>query len=368
MSFREHAADGPTGTGTTGTEPTGIGPASTGPTGTGPSQTTGSIDAARASAANWVVCSARNAAYGRMYFGVQGIAGAVWWISVCVFPAVREATLGEIDPVLMGMADVPLFVIMSFVAALGGRRWASLVVTSWTLLVTIGMVVYATVSEIAGWGALLMVAASVGSVLAALLVWCERIPADRLLRGPLGFASAVPSPIRANLVRTLLQLAVFWVVFLALIPAAIVWIEARWGIGVGLPFAVRVAGAVVLMLASAPGLWSAFAIALHGAGTPLPSTATNRLVIVGPYAYLRNPMAVAGIAQAVGVGMLTGSWVVIAYAVCGAIYWNELVRPFEEADLRAKFGEPYADYCARVSCWWPRRRRFGDGAPFRRRV
>jgi protein-S-isoprenylcysteine O-methyltransferase Ste14 len=36
----------------------------------------------------------------------------------------------------------------------------------------------------------------------------------------------------------------------------------------------------------------------------------NRLVVVGPYRIVRNPMAVAGALQTIGVGLWVGSWAV----------------------------------------------------------
>lgn len=76
----------------------------------------------------------------------------------------------------------------------------------------------------------------------------------------------------------------------------------------------------------------------------------------GPYRFVRNPMAVAGIVQAIGVGLLASSWLTLLYAVCGIAYWHALVRPFEEADLEARFGERFRAYRNRVGTWVPRPR------------
>jgi protein-S-isoprenylcysteine O-methyltransferase Ste14 len=39
----------------------------------------------------------------------------------------------------------------------------------------------------------------------------------------------------------------------------------------------------------------------------------------------------------------------------GAVAWNMLIRPDEEADLAARFGEPYRQYAEQVRCWVPTR-------------
>ena len=65
--------------------------------------------------------------WGRVYFGVQALAGSVWWVLVFTSEWVRTTTLGSLDPVLVAAFDIPLFVVASAVAALGLRpaAWAA---------------------------------------------------------------------------------------------------------------------------------------------------------------------------------------------------------------------------------------------------
>ena len=79
----------------------------------------------------------------------------------------------------------------------------------------------------------------------------------------------------------------------------------------------------------------------------------HRLVIAGPYRRVRNPMAVAGVAQGVAVGLLGTSWLVIVYALAGGVLWHLLVRPLEEQDLASRFGADYQRYRSTVRCWVP---------------
>lgn len=296
---------------------------------------------------------------GRAYFGAQAVAGAAWWVGVFTAPGVRAATLGGLDPVLVACLDVPLFVVASALAALG-VRWATAVAVPWTLLVTLGMVAYATATGSAGWGTLAMLAASAGGTAAALLIHYDRAPVELMLAGPLALRVARPRRRAVNVSRTGVQLAVFWGLFLCVIPAVIALAEARWGLRAspppGLRIALRAAGAALLAAASALGLWSAFVMSTRGEGTPLPSDAARRLVIAGPYRWVRNPMALAGITQGVAVGLLAGSWLVVLYALCGSLVWNMLVRPVEEADLAARFDAAFTEYREQVPCWVPRLR------------
>jgi protein-S-isoprenylcysteine O-methyltransferase Ste14 len=292
-------------------------------------------------------------AWGRAYFAVQAVAGAAWWLGVFTIPFVGDATLGALPPEPVAALDIPLFVVASALVAVGVRR-AVWVVVPWTLIVTTGLALYATITADAGWGVLLMAAASVGGLGAGMLVLFGRIPTERMLVGPLGFRDARPGPVGTHVVATAGQLVAFWGLFLVVFPLIIAALEHRWGLHFLMPAPVMAGGILLLVLASALGLWSAFAMSTRGDGTPLPSAATTRLVTSGPYRFVRNPMAVAGIVQGAAVGLILESWLVVAYAIAGSVVWNWFVRPVEEADLVAKFGDEYLAYRSRVRCWIPR--------------
>ncbi|MGV9768548.1 methyltransferase family protein [Microbacterium sp. NPDC003461] len=291
---------------------------------------------------------------GRLYFAAQAAGGAAWWIGVATLPWLREATLGGLDPLLLAVFDIPLFVIASGSAAAGSRA-SAVVATVWTCLVAAGMAAYSTATAAAGWGTLVMALAAGGSVLALCLIALGRVPMDLLLRGPLAFRPATPGRgARRHVAATAAQTVVFWTVFLGVVPSVLAILERRWGLPAAFAPSTATAGVALLVLASGLGLCSAWAIATRGDGTPLPSAMPNRLVVTGPYRLVRNPMALAGILQGVSVGLLLSSWLAIAYALCGAVLWHVLVRPREEADLEARFGDAYRRYRAEVRCWWPR--------------
>ncbi|MFK0401011.1 methyltransferase family protein [Microbacterium sp. NPDC090225] len=290
----------------------------------------------------------------RAYFALQAVAGGCWWLGVFFLPAIRAATLDGLPVLPIAIADIPLFVGGSALAAFGVRA-AVRVVVSWTVLVAVGMAVYATVTGMAGWGALLMVAAAAGSLAAGIVIIVGRAPFEWIARGPFAFRAARVSGRGRVMARTGLQTLFFWGMFLGLLPALIAVIELRWGLHLELPLAVRLTGVALFLAATVLGIWSAVTMSMLGEGTPLPSEMARHLVIAGPYRFVRNPMAVAGIAQGVAVGLVLGSWLVVVYALFGSLVWNTVVRPIEEADLAERFGDEYSDYRDRVSCWVPRR-------------
>lgn len=295
-----------------------------------------------------------SARWGRVYFGLQAIAGLSWWIAVFASPVVREATLGSLDPVVVAAFDIPLFVLASAFAACGFRV-AAIVSACWTGTVAVALGWYATMTTEAGWGAVMMVAAAAGSVIALCLILLGRVPNEFIIRGPFAFRPAASRSTSArHVASTFIQIVVFWGFFLVVVPVTLTALERRWDVVFSFPSFVAPVGFTILVLASGLGLWSAVAMSTLGDGTPLPSATANRLVIAGPYRWVRNPMAVSGIVQGAAVGLIVQSWFVVVYAVAGSLVWNYAVRPLEEADLEGRFGEEFQRYRDAVSCWIPR--------------
>ena len=163
---------------------------------------------------------------------------------------------------------------------------------------------------------------------------------------------ARPAPRGWHVAKTLLQTGIIWSLALWVVPQLIHRAELAWGVpGFAPP---RGSGWLLFSVASCLGLWSGWTMAWRGEGTPLPLDTARKLVIAGPYRWVRNPMAVAGLAQGFAVGLLLGSYLILAYALAGGLIWQVLVRPIEEADLTRRFGEPYLGYCHQVRCWRPR--------------
>lgn len=292
----------------------------------------------------------------RAYLALQAAAGAAWWVAVFASDLVRTWTLGTWDPRWLVGPDLLLFVGGSAVAAALASWRAAAVTTAWTGLLSLALLVYGLSEQAAGWGVLLMAAATVGSLAAALTLRMGRMPTSWYFVGPFVFRPAPERSRRRHVTTSLLQLVVFWVGFFVAIPALLAAVERRlrvpWDGLSAAPW--PTIGAVLFLLASPLGLASCLTMAVRGEGTPLPAQTARKLVVAGPYRWLRNPMATAGVVQSIGVGLWFGSWTMIVAAFAGAIAWHVGIRPVEEADLLERFGEPYERYRARVRCWVPR--------------
>ncbi|HEX9998730.1 MAG TPA: isoprenylcysteine carboxylmethyltransferase family protein [Abditibacterium sp.] len=169
---------------------------------------------------------------------------------------------------------------------------------------------------------------------------------------------AKPASARFNLLKTLGQSLLMWVVFLSIGPFVTFQIEEFFGLDrFRFAFQFQILLGVTLFIGGWIVAWaSAYFMVTRGDGTPLPVDATRRLVVVGPYRYVRNPMAFASLCQGAAIGLMAGSPLILVYIAVGALMWNYGARPWEEHDLEAKFGADYAHYKREVRCWTPRLR------------
>lgn len=151
--------------------------------------------------------------------------------------------------------------------------------------------------------------------------------------------------------------------FVLVVPGTAVvgvpWLLTRWQLGT--PFlgstATRLIGA--LMIVAALPLFVSFCLRFvrEGRGTPAPIAPTQRLVVGGPFRYVRNPGYVAVVAIVVGQAILFASAEVLVYAALLAIGFHVFVLLYEEPTLRRTYGAEYDAYCRDVPRWLPRPRR-----------
>lgn len=81
-----------------------------------------------------------------------------------------------------------------------------------------------------------------------------------------------------------------------------------------------------------------------GAGTPLPVMPTQRLVVVPPFTWCRNPMTLGTILVYGSIGIWMGSLSAIALALAFGGLLLLYVRFVEEKELEARFGAEYLAY------------------------
>jgi protein-S-isoprenylcysteine O-methyltransferase Ste14 len=116
----------------------------------------------------------------------------------------------------------------------------------------------------------------------------------------------------------------------------------------------QVAGTIMVTIGTATALWCVFTFVFIGKGTPAPFDPPRKLVVRGPYRFVRNPMYIgAGITLA-GAALFYQSLSIFIYTCLFFLATHLFVVLYEEPTLRRTFGDEYEAYFGRVSRWLPR--------------
>jgi len=153
------------------------------------------------------------------------------------------------------------------------------------------------------------------------------------------------------LLRALTYATLFVALFLVIVPQRILRASGYVGgdsFGLG-----DLTGLGLVGLGLALVVWCLVTFAFVGKGTAAPFDPPRRLVVAGPYRFVRNPIYIGAIVAMLGAAMVLWSGWLILYAFVVLIVTHLLVILYEEPHLRRVFGQPYEDYLQRVHRWIP---------------
>lgn len=154
--------------------------------------------------------------------------------------------------------------------------------------------------------------------------------------------------------RAIAYMLLFGISWFFVLPAAILWTEGR-GVPVARPVAWVALGGICFVTGCAISFWAGFYLIAVGRGTPFPLDPTRELVTSGPYRFVRNPQAVGTILIVLGeIGIVNSTWLLF-WLPLSVAYLEGLAAPYEDRELRLRYGGPYLEYRARVPKWLPRR-------------
>jgi len=149
-------------------------------------------------------------------------------------------------------------------------------------------------------------------------------------------------------------------IFTILVPGFWTVLMPYWLVGRHQPLELRattIVGGMMMIAGVALYLTCAFwGFALRGEGTPAPIDPPKKLVMQGPYRFVRNPMYWSVATVMIGEALMFRSPALAEVAgvffACTILF----VTFYEEPILRHKFGAEYESYCQRVPGWIPRLR------------
>ncbi len=153
------------------------------------------------------------------------------------------------------------------------------------------------------------------------------------------------------LARAVTYAALFIGFLLIFLPGEIL---QRWGMvrpaAIGL---IEVLGLVIGIAGAALALWCILTFAVVGRGTPAPFDPPRRLVIAGPYRYVRNPMYIGAAFALLGAAVFYRSSALALYSAAFLLVTHFFVLLYEEPALTQTFGDPYQRYRDKVRRWLP---------------
>ncbi len=115
----------------------------------------------------------------------------------------------------------------------------------------------------------------------------------------------------------------------------------------------QIAGIIITSAGAAVALWCVVSFIWIGRGTPAPFDPPRKLLIRGPYRFVRNPMYIgAGLALA-GAALFFASVSLLVYGALFVFAAHFIVVFYEEPTLRRSFGAEYDAYCRQVRRWVP---------------
>jgi protein-S-isoprenylcysteine O-methyltransferase Ste14 len=151
--------------------------------------------------------------------------------------------------------------------------------------------------------------------------------------------------------KSALNAALFFAIFMVVLP----WLAQRL-LPANLPFSSRTGSWLAGLLALlAVAVWIACldAFSRQGRGTPFPADAPRHLVTTGLFSVTRNPIMVAEVSLIWAEALYFASVGILVYAAVISVVAHLAVVHIEEPELRARFGEPYEEYCRHVPRWLP---------------
>jgi protein-S-isoprenylcysteine O-methyltransferase Ste14 len=139
-------------------------------------------------------------------------------------------------------------------------------------------------------------------------------------------------------------------------------VDTSWDATRAVTWLPRLGGVLLFAAGFALFAWCVALFARVGQGTLAPWDPTRRLVAVGPYRHVRNPMISGVAAMLAGEALLLGSRVLALWAAAFVLLNHVYFLLVEEPGLDRRFDESYAAYKRAVPRWLPRRRAWNGGS------
>ena len=154
------------------------------------------------------------------------------------------------------------------------------------------------------------------------------------------------------LIRALVYATLFISLVLVLLPAQLLrWTGVTQPEQLGPP---QWIGIALVALGGLLAIWCVVTFGTIGQGTPAPFDPPRRLVVRGPYRFVRNPMYIGAGTAVGGAALYYTSLPLLGFLVFFLGAMQLFIIYYEEPTLKRMFGPEYIAYLHSVRRWWPR--------------
>lgn len=115
-----------------------------------------------------------------------------------------------------------------------------------------------------------------------------------------------------------------------------------------------ICGFFIFFIGLALAIWTMRLFAKIGKGTLAPWNPTKKLIVQGPYGYVRNPMLSGVLMMILGESLIFGSWCLFGWFAAFLLVNTIYFMLSEEKGLEKRFGREYLEYKKNVPRWIPR--------------
>jgi len=123
--------------------------------------------------------------------------------------------------------------------------------------------------------------------------------------------------------------------------------------GFGFP-GVEIVGIILMWSGAALAIYCTLLMFLFGKGTPLVTSAPQKIMDRNIYSYVRHPMMWALFLVVLGEFFTFGQFILLAWLIAMSRIIYLIVVYYEEPQLERRFGESWKEYCKKVPAWFPR--------------
>lgn len=134
---------------------------------------------------------------------------------------------------------------------------------------------------------------------------------------------------------------------------ALLWVilfgnrDTAWGT-TNLNDAIQIIGAI-MAIAALGLLWWSHHCLKEAFSTTIETSQIDKLVMTGPYRYIRHPMYLSYFILFPGLGLLIENWLFALLGILIIVTFTVIRIKFEERALNEKFPQEYSDYTMRVN-------------------